>query len=499
MKFVFIGSVFSSLLLSNVRSEPLPMWNYITKGLKESVKNTEDSTGIPPSIPLTSTSCSEHLTCGDCAADSNYFASCRWCPLIADNKCHAVGSTSNPCESDQQITDPTKCPAFPSSRKPIVILPGLIGSSLEVKLTDKQYKPSPICQSNADWFKIWIDFIELGPEIYKCSVDSWSLEYDKETESVSNQQGVDLRYIGGEVDEAHYGEKVDNIVGWEQLTALLQANGYVAGEDLFAAAFDWRMGMKQFLNEEGALGPANTGGEFKKLKGLIEKAYEKNDGAKVTVTSISYGGPYGAAFFSEYAPITAEWKEKYIDQWISISGVFNGAPQMIHQLLSGMPAYGIDWIDEVVLRDSMRNFPSMSFLVPSFIEGEEDVIVAYTKDKNYTLSEVADLLEAGGAVEAADMKRKQTIVADKDPGVKTHCWYTDNMVTEVAYAMESPTASNNETLPLPGLGDQTGDKQSLSRCESWEGVEVRHFDDVCHSCYLNNEPVLNAFLELVVE
>jgi len=231
---------------------------------------------------------------------------------------------------------------------------------------------------------------------------------------------------------------------------------------------------------------------------IPQEAYRKNGDRKVTLASISYGGPFGAAFFTDYPTITDEWKEKYIDSWISLSGVFNGAPMMIHQLLSGMPAYGITWIDVEVLRDSVRNFPSMSWLVPSHVEGDDEYIIAYTRDKNYTLSEVADLLEAGGAVGAAEMKRKQEIVTTKDPGVKVHCWYTDNMDTEFAYAMETPTAGFNETLPLYGKGDETGDKQSLERCKEWKDVEIKHFDDVCHSCYMSNEDVINAFMELIV-
>jgi len=497
MKFYLAVVVLVSSLAS-VEAQ-LPMWDTITKKLLESKVRTPELTAEENARfsssdnidALASSECSKHTTCGDCASSMEYFSNCRWCPLLADNKCHTIGSPQNPCSDDQQITDPSQCPALPSRRKPIVIMPGLIGSSLEVKLTDKNNKPSPICQTTADWYTIWLNPVELGPEIYKCSMDNWSLSYDKETERVANVEGVDLRYVGNEAND-----RLDNIVGWDTLVSLLLANGYEVGNDLFANPFDWRMGVKQFLNDEkGAMGPKETGGEFKRLKETIEEAFEKND-ERIVLASVSYGGPYGNAFLTSYAGIDQAWKDKYLDSWISLSGVFNGAPQVVHQLIQGMPAYGIDYVDPLILRDSMRSFPSLSFLVPSHIDGYEDTIIAYTAEKNYTLSEVADLLEAGGAVNAADMKRKQTIITTSDPGVKVHCWYTSNMATEFSFIMESPNSS--ETLPIYGLGDQTGDVHSLSRCQDWKGVEVRNFDDVCHSCYLEDETVLNAFLELVV-
>ena len=47
--------------------------------------------------------CSKHTTCGSCAAASSLFTSCRWCPKFGDVSCHVVGSSSNTCESDEQV------------------------------------------------------------------------------------------------------------------------------------------------------------------------------------------------------------------------------------------------------------------------------------------------------------------------------------------------------------------------------------------------------------
>ncbi|GMI06374.1 hypothetical protein TrLO_g3725 [Triparma laevis f. longispina] len=443
--------------------------------------------------------CSKHTTCGECASASSLFTSCRWCPKFGDVSCHVVGSSSNTCESDEQITDPDKCEALPATRKPVVILPGLIGTNLEAKLTDKPSVPSPVCSKNSDWFTVWISAYEVAPEFYKCMFDNIELHYNDEDETASNNPGV-------EVMAPDYGASIDAVMclvpgneklcssttNWSNLVNAMEAKGYEVGKDLYSAPYDFRMGEKQFMAE---------GGDYSKLKGLVEEAYENNDGTPIVFISISYGGPFGAAFLTDY--VDQAWKDKYIDSFISLSGVFNGAPMVVKQLLSGMPAYGLTWIDSVLLRDTMREWPSLAWLVPTWVEDDENNdegnrVIMYTDVKNYTLSDVPELLENGGAAGAAAIKRKQNITPVRDPGVKVHCWFTEDMPTEWGY-YQANDKLDKEPGVIPGLGDGTGDKHSLNRCESWENVEVVKRSGLCHSCYLSDEEVIGEIVELLVE
>ena len=198
---------------------------------------------------------------------------------------------------------------------------------------------------------------------------------------------------------------------WFDVIHALQASGFVVGKDIFSAPYDFRMGPEQFLVDD-----------YPRLKGLVEKIYDDNGGKPVVFLSVSYGAQFGGAFLAHF--VDDEWKDKYIDSWISLSGAFNGAPMAMRQLLSGGPVYGLDYVDIEIARDTLRSWPAMSWLVPTFVDGdprnEGDRVIMYTDVKNYTLTDVPELLDAGGAKDAADMKRKQRITTVADPGVKVH-------------------------------------------------------------------------------
>ena len=58
-------------------------------------------------------------------------------------------------------------------------------------------------------------------------------------------------------------------------------------------------------------------GYFAKLKKLVEDTYSANDNKKITLMSHSLGCPYTLVFLSKQ---TKDWKDKYIFQWIALSG-----------------------------------------------------------------------------------------------------------------------------------------------------------------------------------
>ena len=56
---------------------------------------------------------------------------------------------------------------------------------------------------------------------------------------------------------------------------------------------------------------------FVKLKKLIEDTYSANGNKKITLMSHSLGCPYSLVFLNKQ---TQDWKDKYILQWITLSG-----------------------------------------------------------------------------------------------------------------------------------------------------------------------------------
>ncbi|KAK3240763.1 hypothetical protein CYMTET_49414 [Cymbomonas tetramitiformis] len=57
-----------------------------------------------------SANCDTFKDCQSCASAKSWTGNhCRWCPLSGDESCHSEGSAYNKCDSDQQVTDASKC------------------------------------------------------------------------------------------------------------------------------------------------------------------------------------------------------------------------------------------------------------------------------------------------------------------------------------------------------------------------------------------------------
>ena len=77
--------------------------------------------------------------------------------------------------------------------RPIVLVPGILGSVLEAKL-NKSTARHYVCYSRSDWFKIWLTSEVLVPLEGDCWVDNLKLDYHPISEGgVTNTTGVEIR------------------------------------------------------------------------------------------------------------------------------------------------------------------------------------------------------------------------------------------------------------------------------------------------------------------
>ena len=80
-----------------------------------------------------------------------------------------------------------------STRKPVILVPGLAGSQLEAKL-DKSTTVNPLCAKfTGFWYSLWLNPVELLPGFFECFLDNAKLVYDNQTRRTYNRPGVKVR------------------------------------------------------------------------------------------------------------------------------------------------------------------------------------------------------------------------------------------------------------------------------------------------------------------
>ncbi|EAY18114.1 Lecithin:cholesterol acyltransferase family protein [Trichomonas vaginalis G3] len=210
-----------------------------------------------------------------------------------------------------------------SSKKPVILLPGLISSVLSGDVTKKRYWYCPNVKDQQVWFN---DDYVLPPTYY-CLLDSVRLEWDDKLNNTKQPDYVNLSIVdfGGlnginnidSLGDTHF------VPYYKVLVDRLIQEGYSERVDLFGAPFDWRFGLnlpQDFYNQFTA---------------LVEQAYTTNQNQKVTLIGHSMGGFFINHYLGRLMP--KEWTEKYIESAIFVAPAFGGSgiafeTQVTHKL-----------------------------------------------------------------------------------------------------------------------------------------------------------------------
>lgn len=214
------------------------------------------------------------------------------------------------------------------SRTPVILVPGTMGSVLRGDVSGRKkfwYCPSDLKDSD-----IWISERYIVPPMVNCLGDWLTMKYDPVTKTAVDQDNVSLHTIdfGGLkgmtfLDDLFKGVHI--IPYFKKYISYLQERGYVEGQDLFGAPFDWRRGL--------VLGDKY----WQDVKELVEKAYTLNEQSKVSLVGHSLGGYFVHYFLSNVT--TAEWRNKYIESAILVAPSFGGAGTVVEQLWNGKVSF----------------------------------------------------------------------------------------------------------------------------------------------------------------
>ncbi|KAM7266663.1 hypothetical protein ACFE04_004560 [Oxalis oulophora] len=282
-----------------------------------------------------------------------------------------------------------------SSLHPIILVPGNGGNQLEARLT-KTYKPSnpfcsrkwnPIVKDKDGWFRLWFEPTVLLSPFTKCFAERMTLYFDKGLDDFRNAPGVETRvpHFGSTNSLRYLDPSLKHITSYmASLVDSLEEIGYVDGETLFGAPYDFRYGLAN------AGHPCEIGSKFlKELNHLIENASISNGGKPVIIVSHSLGGLFVLQLLNRN-PLS--WRERYIKHFIALSAPWGGTVVEMLTFASGS-TLGVPLVDPLLVREEQRSSESNLWLFPNpFLFNQEKSLVVTPYD-TYTASDTVKFLD----------------------------------------------------------------------------------------------------------
>lgn len=370
----------------------------------------------------------------------------------------------------------------------------------------------PGCYDGATYssYRAWIQirFFAYGT---KCWAKSVTLLYQNnkyfDTEGVrinthafGNLRDVDyLDYMGS------YGISPTKYIG-DLTYALELTKKFKRGINMFGAPYDWRF-------------PIHESHGLNRLKSLIEKAYNLNNGKKVIILAHSQGTARSMWLLNNH--VDTEWRNKYIDRFIAVNGVFGGSFKAIKGVVSGYPellsvnvmGYNTTLVEASIVRDIFRSMGSAVTLQPNkLLYGLNHTTLSYqpspkaVKDglrpQSFTLGNYTSILPdlANNLKERMEEDRttfERALLTD--PGVPVQCMWSiyNEPTTDVRFQYIGDNATHaysKDPSPFTTFGDNTVSLRSTSICSrfgstkgSWE------FRGMDHQAILK-EPLWIAFM-----
>lgn len=194
--------------------------------------------------------------------------------------------------------------------------------------------------------------------------------------------------------------------------------------------------------------------------------FEENGNTKVTVLSISMGGPVSLHFLTNF--VNQEWKDTYIHSYIPLVAPWSGAnglpgtlaPPVVNVLFF-LPVQ----VSAQKLLQLTRSLASGYWLAPR-ASVWKDTILLSTPTKNYTASDYQELYADAGYPQGYT-QISEFAVDLSPPNVPTHCFYALGSPTVLTYVYDDGFPSTPPTRIIYGDGDGVVNKPSLEACLQW--------------------------------
>ncbi|KAL8490184.1 hypothetical protein ACS0TY_025917 [Phlomoides rotata] len=397
----------------------------------------------------------------------------------------------------------TCCRASPLTLHPVVLIPGSGGNQLEARLTEK-YNPSslwcnrwyPLKKDPDGWFRMWFDPTLLLRPFTKCFNQRMMIYYDSDEDDYHNAPGVETRvpHFGSTQSLLYLDPSLKSITSYmEPLVRSLEEIGYINGENLFGAPYDFRYALAAQHH------PSKVASKYlSDLKSLVESASASNGGKPVILLSHSLGGLF-ALHLLDRASIS--WRQKYVKHFIALSAPWGGTVDEMRTFASGN-TLGAPLVDPLLVREEQRSSASNLWLLPSPTVFDKGKPLVVTPNFSYSSSDIVVFLRDIGFSEGVSPYKTRVfplIESLPSPEVPVTCVFGSGVKTPemLVYGM----GGFDEGMEVVyGDGDGTVNMVSLLALEStWDGVrnqsiKVIKIEGVSHTDVLKDERALERVI-----
>ncbi|CAF0721102.1 unnamed protein product [Brachionus calyciflorus] len=347
------------------------------------------------------------------------------------------------------------------TKYPVVLVPGYGGNQLHARL-NKTDAPHYFCQlKTSGFFELWLNLQEITPYVIDCFIDNIRLEYNNETKTTKNRDGVETKVndFGGTTTVEYLDESKYSVTIYfgAIVDALVKKLNYTRGVNVRGAPYDWRKSPNELTDY------------YKNFTKLIEETYEMNNNTKVMLVAHSMGNPVSLYWLNNF--VSQAWKDKYLKNFVSLSAPWGGASKTMRLMASG------DNIDIIVVkpisvRSYQRSAPSTAFLMPNDRFWTRDDILVTTPFRNYTVYDYEDFFNDIGYPLGNEMRKntERLIYHFEPPNVESHFLYGTGLKTPESFTYLKPKDfPDSQPAVTYGDGDGTVNLKSLQGFKKWIG------------------------------
>ena len=227
--------------------------------------------------------------------------------------------------------------------------------------------------------------------------------------------------------------------------------------------------------------------------------YHQNGDEKVILVCHSMGCLYSYYFLRQHSQ---EWKDRYIESWISIAAPFGGAVRAVQALTSGVN-FHTELFSKSGLRDLERTFSSFSLLQPAAPIYGDNIILSYA-DLNYTAKDMPLIYKLIGDEAGLRMwEQSSRLIPDYGPpGVETHCLRGKNVPTVERISYPDAASFPSSPVTIYGPGDGTVNQISADVCLKWadsrNDFHTEEFENVIHQNLVKHPDVVSYITRQVL-